>query len=338
MGFMSSHPSIYQTMNWKGEAASIVQKDVIAILETVASQLGLYWDADKIRLSRRVDKNQLTVDTPWCHKDFGSSKRCGFDHHVCFNTFGIIPPRCLECWKTVVTPNTFEELIKLRDLQTQLPFPCKCGIELRDYTPKFYGGYHYADSYDEGMEQHRIVKKYVKEHISKEVADNVILKRGCTEYEMIKGPSPAWHMNKQEERLLEILEHYVYEPTSNGQQAVEIKNHTFLRWILWAHMNGDFSYLPWNDGEKLFPDYVRYDDKDPAVMKQEMALARAAVQNGISAKDGKAVLADVLKSAKKHKVNPNAVFNMGFNTPTPTNFTPPTKVPDTLKGEHDELS
>ena len=330
MAFLGSPAFIYNKMKWGGYGKDITERDIMSLLMPI-QQLGMHWSPDKKKLVSSHPAG-MSLNTPWVHERQGNSKRCGLDHQVCFNVFGIIPPRCLECWKTVVTPRTFEELLKLGEVQKDFNFPCKHGIEVRDYTPKHYGGYHYADSLDEGLEMHSVVKKAVTEHLGKEVGDGVILKRGCTEYEIKKGPSPAWHMTPEEERILNIIELYVADEGGRHGQSREIKDHVMQSWFVWAHMNGDFSYVPFNGGHKLWADYVRYDDKDKATIKQEMALAKAAVLDGVDGKDATRMLKDLLKSANKYGVNPNAVLDMGHNTRNPLALEP------TLIGDHDEQS
>jgi hypothetical protein len=149
----------------------------------------------------------------------------------------------------------------------------------------------------------------------------------------VKGPSPAWHLNPAEERVLKLLEHYTeFTDSSNVGQSDNAKHHVQLKWFLWAHMNGDFSYVPYNGGEKLFPDYVRYDNKDRAIIKQEMALATAAVLDGVDGESASRMLESVFKAADKYNVNPNAVFDMGHNFRNPLNIEP------FLRGDDDELS
>jgi len=330
MGFLQSPDAIYNTMNWKGYGKEMMETDVVHTLQPVAFA-GYHWDAGTSKLMHN-GQTAMAIDTPWMHINQGHTKRCGFDHQICFNQFRIIPPRCLECWKTVVTPTTFDELMKLKEIQEGFNFPCKCGIEVRDYTPKFYGGYHYADSLDEGLAIHEVVKKAVKENISKEVADGVILKRGCTEFEFLKGPSTSWHMNKGEERLLSLIENYVDQNTTNVGQSKEAQHHVLSKWFLWAHSNGDMTYKEYNGGESLFPSYVRYDNKDVATMKEELALAKANILDGVTGKQGQQMLGAIYKAAEKYQVNPNVVLDMGHNSRNPLQLQPH------LIGDDDELS
>ncbi|MHA2067618.1 MAG: hypothetical protein ACXABY_24910, partial [Candidatus Thorarchaeota archaeon] len=151
-GFLDSKPSLYGTMKYAGKGLAANQKDMISFLAPLVP-MGYYWDREKDML---VNPGKLTPalthETPWDHAMHGTSKRCGLDHHVLFDIYGVIPHRCLDCWKCCVTIDTFEDLMKVQALQREQArehnMPCKCGIEVRDYTPKHYGAYYYSDSLD----------------------------------------------------------------------------------------------------------------------------------------------------------------------------------------------
>jgi hypothetical protein len=225
----------------------------------------------------------------------------------------------------------------------QHKFPCKCGIEVRDYTPKHYGAYYYADSLDEGYDMYDVVAHELKENVGDKA--HAILKRGCTEFEFIKGPSPRWHRSPRDEKIEELIDCYLEVATNNNEQTELVKNHVFLKWILWAHSNGDMTYKPWNGGKDLFPDYVSYHDKDRATMKQEVALARAsALHNGVKPKNVKKVMGDLFKSGMKYGVDPNVILDMGINRYNKLQLEPTTaddplsNIDKKLIGEQDELS
>ena len=283
MAFRQSDASIYKTMQYDGILKDQVTSDVTRILAPLAGQ-GYYWEPSTMTLKTHGPKT-VGLDTPWCHAAGTHTKNCLFDHHVAFNNYHIIPPRCMECWKVVATPNSFKQLMEMEVIQKDLPFACKCGIELRDYTPKHYGSYFYNDSLDEGREKYEIVRELCDKHIEDGKDISVILKRGCTEFEMIKGPSPFWHMTKEEERIYEILTAYVHNERNNRRQPMQVKQHVKSVWALWAHANGDMSYLPWNNNKPLFPDYVKYHEGDIDGIKADLAIARAQTRGKVKPDD-----------------------------------------------------
>ena len=258
MTFLGSGSALYNTMTHEGVLRAWLDEDYNSLLSPLMGA-GFQWDANSERLilPSLYNAKKLVYTTPWCHAKGTPRKHCGLDHQVTFNHFHIIHPRCLECWKVVVTPETFKQLCQLEVLQKNMNVPSKCGIEMRDYTPKHYGGYFYTHSLEEGRERYEQVRKGVDEAIDGGKDLSVILKRGCTEYEMIKGPSVYWHNTAEESKMLELIDAFVDLSRSNNRQSEMVKNSVRLKWALWAHSNGDFTYKELNNGKSLFPDYVK---------------------------------------------------------------------------------
>jgi hypothetical protein len=335
MPFGDSDPRIYQAMKSGGTIQKWANEDYYAMLAPlVGGPMNLAWNTETHKLQQSGPRG-LVNNTPWCHMRHAPRKRCGLDHHILFNTWGIIPPKCMECWKVVVSPRTFHELMLLEEVEHGLQQPSKCGIELRDYTPRFYGGYFYNHSLDEGREKYEMVRKAVDEHISKDV--DIILKRACTEFEMIKGPSHQWQITAAEEAMIELVEHYVDLIEVDHDQSDLFKNHVRLKWVLWAHNNGDMSYLDWNGGEELFPKCLTYHDHPLEDLKHDLALGRAQSKCGVDPVKTSEFYNASIKWAEKNEIDPQALTTMlGMNNSNPLNLR--ASVPDVLQGEHDELT
>jgi hypothetical protein len=277
MGFKMSDPKVYAQMNLKGHLREWMDKDIFKKLSKLAGS-GWAWDSGTLTLSQPGPKT-MAIDTPWSHATVSHDKNCNFDHHIVFDKYGIIPPKCLNCWKVCMGLPNFAALMEMEELQTQMPWPCKCGIELRDYTSKEYGAYFYNNTLEEGRDKFHTIVDIVKKHMTngEEIAKGIILKRGCTEFEMIKGPSPYWHMSKEEEAMYELLMSHVVMPRNNAKQPEIMKNYVRQNWALWAHSHGDMTYQAWNNGESLFPDYVRYHEGDLEEIKKDIADCLASV-------------------------------------------------------------
>ena len=275
MTFLSSGAALYNTMTHDGVLRSWLDEDYNSLLSPLIGA-GFQWDAntERLKIPTQLDMRKLVYTTPWCHAKGTPRKHCGLDHQITFNHFHIIHPRCLSCWKVVVTPITFKQLCQLEILQKNMNVPSKCGIEMRDYTPKHYGGYFYNHSLEEGRERYEQVRKAVDEAIDGGKDLSVILKRGCTEYEMIKGPSVYWHNTAAEEKMLELIDAFVDIGRSNNRQSEMVKNSVRLKWALWAHSNGDFTYKELNNGKSLFPDYIKYHEGDIEDIKKDLEAAQ----------------------------------------------------------------
>jgi hypothetical protein len=291
-------------MNWKGQAADWNDYDLPTQLAPLFAQ-GYHIDHATGMITKRTAGGW---DTPWIYVKSIDSKKCNIDHNIKFNTYKFIPPRCLQCWKVVATPNTFEQLMKLYEVECGMDVPCKCGIEVRDYTAKSYGGYFYNSSFEEGRERYEQVRKAMDDHVGKDVP--VLLKRGCTEFEFKSGiPAPMWHMTKEAEKVNEIVDLYVDDtPIHNGRQTRFQKAHVFKRWMMWAHSRGDFSYTPWNGGERLVGDYVTFHEGDIEGIKEEIAVGEAYAR---ARSEGTPVDPELLKRYRELSRNYSAETGIG---------------------------
>jgi len=266
MGFKQSSDKIYSLMVEEGLAAKWKSEDFISLFERF-KKLGFAWSPDTGKYDR-LAPNELTLATPWCHTRPEPRLKCSLDHSVLFNEYGIISTRCLNCWKVVVTPRTFSELLTLEKIQIQMDCPSKCGIEVRDYVPKFYGGYFYNVGPEAGLRKYKEVREVVDEVISPDVS--VILKRGCTEYEHERGSN--WSITEDQLGTQQMIDLLVTINNGLLDQPNFVKSHVRRGWMLWAHMNGDFSYVDHNNGKKLFPEYKQYQDMSLEEIKESIKI------------------------------------------------------------------
>ena len=338
-GFLDSPEQYYNKMQLGGRVLKWAEEDWYTFFSRLQVK-GFVWDVEDGRL-RQKGWGILQNNTPWVHSKSAPTKHCSLDHNIIFNNWGIIHPRCLECWKVVVCPRNFEELLKLEHLQYELGYDSKCGIELRDYTPRHYGGYFYNGSLDEGREKYKIVKDAVAENISPEMAATTILKRGCTEYELMAGPSLYWNINKQQEKILEVIESFVDVKLGHGEQSLQLKRNVYMKWVLWAHSNGDMSYVPYNGGNKLFPGYVAYHEGEVGDVKHDIAVARAQASSGIPPETSDAFITVVQNFAKEYKIPRygELVKALGSNYSSPLDMKFSLKsLPEEVKGDQDETT
>jgi hypothetical protein len=337
MPFGDSDPRIYNKMIVDGAIKKWNNNDWYSILAPLES-LGFSWEPRSMTMKPQGVR-RVVANTPWIHACGADTKRCQMDHNIMFNLYGIIPKRCMDCWKVVVTPKSFKELMQLEWLQKKMEVPSKCGIELRDYTPKFYGGYFYNNSVEEGQACYERVKDAVAKDISKKTAEGVILKRGCTEFEMVNGPSPFWHITKEQDDFCRAITNYVRIEQNNHEQAKIMQNQIHLKWVLWAHMNNDMSYKEFNGDKALFPGYVTYHKQDVEDIKRDLAVGQAFARDGVEPEVTSAFLTEAIKFAEHHKIHPQSLTTMlGSNNANPLGWADLRKeTPDEVKGDLDEL-
>jgi len=179
--------------------------------------------------------------------------------------FGFIPTRCLSCWKIVVMPRSFHELMQLYNLQVKMSKDdrecyCKCGIEVRNEVSRHYGGYFYTNSKGEGLRRYKIVREAVDKQMNPEV--KVLLKRYCTEFEYRYGPSDKY---KQPPGAVRV-ENEIYRNIKLEKECYStpewVRRHVMQYWMLFAWGRADPTVKLYNNGEPLFPEYVTY-HKEP---------------------------------------------------------------------------
>ena len=227
----------------------LTERNVIGALRPLLNKQGF-----KIRYDGRFTQSSdsaIQWDSPWIHQY--QTQTGSFDcyrwHTVFFNTYGLTPTRCQNCWKVVVMPKTLVQLFDLYELQKEMERPCKCGIELRSTDERDYGGYFYNDSFESGQECYKEVRKQVSKHISKNV--NVTLKCGCTEFELKNGPNADYVANDKQLALEEWIKEYVVFNDLKWVQHEFLTAHIMLSWIHRASKHGDMSYKTFTDGNSL---------------------------------------------------------------------------------------
>jgi len=188
-------------------------------------------------------------------------------YQVIVDKFNFIPSPCLGCWKVVVAPRTLHELMELKVFQAKFSKDymhkdrfCKCGIELRDWVPRNYGGYFYTSSKQEGLERYLQVRAGI-DKINPEIP--VILKRYCTEFEIKLGPSDKYEW----ENGTDNLERHIFDAldlsglSDNAIQPDYQIAHNLVEWIKFAWSIGDPTAEAFNDSQPLYTPAVTYHDE-----------------------------------------------------------------------------
>jgi len=211
---------------------------------------------------------QVTWDAPWIYAKTDPKMNCFLWKDITFHSIieknlpkeqQWVPFACQECFKVVVRPKTLKQLFALEALQTRLNHPSKCGTEERPTVFGNYGGYFYNRGLPMGLDCYKKVRKAVDDDPELGTDVKVILKRGCTEYELAIGRSDQWKPATQEQMGFEMDLHYQFANDHPLQlQPDVVKDEIHQRWIEYAYKIGDETVLEYNDGKPLYPDYVTY--------------------------------------------------------------------------------
>lgn len=217
-------------------------------------------------LIKYVASSEASLGNGWWLSVVPEDRDCLRWLQVFFGYYGIIPEPCFGCYKIVVMPRNFDELMIIKKLQEEMGFPSKCGIEIREYVGRNYGAYWYAPL-GKGLGAARRllneVKQMLERHFGKE-GPKVILKRACTEMERKYGDSNLWRQNEQSAEFYKLLESS-YAIVESSQADSEYKRATTLnQWIKWAFERGDETYQKYGI-KPLEPTPVDYTDKDHGI-------------------------------------------------------------------------
>ena len=198
--------------------------------------------------------------SPWINAKLSGDRNCSRYQRIYHSVFGFIYTRCLTCWKVVSRPRNLTELFEVLQYQKELRLPSKSGTEVRNFVCGNYGSYWYNDSKEEGLD--------LKDTIKKDFPDiPIILKRGCTEFEMAYGPSDRWGHTKQSQELEEFLDSVLIEVALDGTpKELNSKNsphyvieHTKRRWVDFAYDRGDLTYKNYTGGQIISAPVLTYE-------------------------------------------------------------------------------
>lgn len=207
----------------------------------------------------------VEYNSPWIHTVKCKGRTCMLWQDVLLDLFNMVATQCMNCFKIVVVPRTFKELILLHDLQIELGFEAKCGVESRTYTHRLYGGYFYTNSLDVGRIRYQTVREAVNDVISPNVP--ITLKRACTEMEILRGPSDKWVRTPLEDYWEKMVLEHVDIGYQDAPQPDYVKQHIMKMWMEKAWANGDKTVLEFNNGQPLMTPSATYNDNDREVLK-----------------------------------------------------------------------
>lgn len=193
---------------------------------------------------------KLSKNVPWIHNRYLAAEKpmnnCTKAHTYFSQQMNFIHSECHNCWKVVALLNTVEDLMNMEKLQRTMNRQAKCGIEARGYVSRLYGAYFYNKTLEEGYECLKYVRGIVPEGVK------VILKRGCTEFEMKYGPSDQWKIiegQKAYEKEFEGL--YSEDIGPNIDLPEHLRSHLKIRWLHWASDHFDATVLKYTGGQWL---------------------------------------------------------------------------------------
>jgi hypothetical protein len=200
-----------------------------------------------IRPDGKIDLpiRQVALETPWVHSYQDNYNECTLWHSLVFDRFRFWPTYCMGCWKVVAMPPTLEALFDLYEYQKEYGKPCKCGIEIRSTVNRLYGGYFYNRGKEAGQAAYEKIRKDLDDSIG------LILKCGCSEFELGIGPAEDWEVTDDQLESEDLLRQWVVIPDNIFVQPPPLRAHVMLRWIHWAYEHGDETYKLFTNNKPL---------------------------------------------------------------------------------------
>jgi hypothetical protein len=185
-------------------------------------------------------------DSPWIHINHLKENRCLLWRDLIYNGISrklkkkiqFVHTGCQNCYKVVVRPRTYEELLRLEDTMNSINLPSKIGIERRPFVNALYGAYFYNRGIENGLNR----LEEVIDMVDRMEFDSsgtfispmeVYLKRGCTEMEMEQGPSNKWRTTILQPEIEDIVDSMIHTP-EQPDQTDEQKNEVRQSWEKWA--------------------------------------------------------------------------------------------------------
>lgn len=139
----------------------------------------------------------------------GNPPGCAFLNRLIFQQAyaqAAVPKSCEGCYKVKVLPRTLRELVALFEIAQKLDCPSKCGIDFYNrYSQNVYAGYFYLDGLEQARAMFRILRDLVDKNPKLGADVPAVIKRGCSNYEAVCGPSDKYTFRPE----LEDIENYL---------------------------------------------------------------------------------------------------------------------------------
>jgi len=151
-------------------------------------------------------------------------------------------------------------LFALLNLQMRMGRPAKCGIEVRPTVNGLYGGYFYNHGPEAGLECYEAVRAEVDADPLLGPDVSVILKRGCTEFELYCGASDEWEVCPEQAGIENLVNKWFVRDIVQRSQPDHAIATVHRKWVEWAYQCGDQTYLEYVNGnpDAIYPRVVTY--------------------------------------------------------------------------------
>jgi hypothetical protein len=168
----------------------------------------------------------------------------------------VVPAGCQACFKIKVVPKTLRALVAAWRVAQGIEFSSKWGIDLDNpLSQDIYAGYFYLTNLTEARALYKVVREAFDTEPKLGSDVRTFIKRGCSVYEAIVGPSDQWQYTPEMAQIEARLKaRFRTEP-----RRTVPNNAVLARWIDLAFRIGDDTYLDFTDGKLLRPKTLTYE-------------------------------------------------------------------------------
>jgi hypothetical protein len=194
----------------------------------------------------------------WVYVSRGPALGCGFlmdfmFHHAYAES--AVPVGCSGCYKVKVVTRTLRELVAAWEIARRVNCRSKWGTDLNNpYSQSVYAGYFYVTGLDAARALFKVVRQAFDKNPKLGPAIQMTIKRGCSEYEALLGPSDRYEFTP-EMAALEADLNTRFRPRKAEHQPSMVVAH----WIETAFRMGDDTYLDFTGGNRLRKKTMTYD-------------------------------------------------------------------------------
>lgn len=194
----------------------------------------------------------------WMYVSNGPSLGCGFLMHFMFDyayAKSAVPIGCSACYKVKVVPRTLRELVAAWEIAKRIKCRSKWGTDLSNpYSQNIYAGYFYTSGLDGARALFQVVRQALNEEPKLGPDITITIKRGCSQYEAILGPSDGYRFTSDMADLEGHLKSKFRE-----RKAPHFGCMVVAHWIETAFRIGDDTYLDFTGGKRLRKKTMTYD-------------------------------------------------------------------------------
>lgn len=167
-----------------------------------------------------------------------------------------VPWGCRNCFKVKIQAATLRQLLALREVAASMPYAAKCGLELGlRQSSGIYAAFFYLDGIEGARAAFHELRRMVDGHPELGDKTPMLIKRGCTEYEMACGPSDRYTFAPELADVeADLLSRLRPSPPAKRLPAAM----TVMGWVQAAYQIGDETYLDVTGGRRLYPKVVTY--------------------------------------------------------------------------------